>query len=117
MKEKETIGQRIRKIRKIKGLSQSDLSKFMGIVPQHVGKMERGETNLNHKHISKLVEKLGVSAEWLLLEKGEMFLPEQTTDAQKILEENKRLHEIILKLNERSLGLEEKEKKIPALSR
>ena len=62
-----TIGERIRKIRKEKGLTQLCVALRMGMVsPDNVGAWERGLHIPSPKSINKVAKALGVSVAYLL---------------------------------------------------
>ena len=60
------IGQRIRKIRKARGLSQEELSERIGISTTHMSHIETGNTKLSLPVFVALAETLEVRAEDLL---------------------------------------------------
>ena len=63
----ETIGQRIRRIRIAKGLTQDDLAKLMGYFNRStINKIESGAHNIDHKKILKFAYMLKVPAGYLL---------------------------------------------------
>lgn len=63
---KSKIGERIRKIRSVKGLKQADVADEIGITPGAFAKIERGETDPN-------TERLGSIAKALKISIGELF--------------------------------------------
>lgn len=66
----ETIGQRIRRIRIAKGLTQDDLAKLMGYSNiSTINKIESGDHNIDHDKILKFVYMLKVPAGYLLIGK------------------------------------------------
>ena len=70
--ETETIGQRLARIRRERGLTQVELAEKLGVAQPVVSDYERGELRLHGELIIKLTGILGVSAEELLgLEKIE----------------------------------------------
>ena len=63
----ETIGQRIRRIRIAKGLTQDDLAKLMGYSNRStINKIESGAHNIDHEKILKFAYMLKVPAGYLL---------------------------------------------------
>ena len=63
----ETIGQRIRRIRIAKGLTQDDLAKLMGYSNRStINKIESGAHNIDHEKILKFAYILKVPAGYLL---------------------------------------------------
>ena len=70
-KDEETIGQRLARIRRERGMTQVELAEQLGVAQPVVSDYERGELRLHGELIVKLTRLLGVSAEELLgLEKG-----------------------------------------------
>lgn len=63
----ETIGKRIKAFRKKLNITQTELSKLVGVSPQVVSNWERDYTSPNHEYISKLTNVLGVSADYILV--------------------------------------------------
>ncbi|MDH6372632.1 transcriptional regulator with XRE-family HTH domain [Paenibacillus sp. PastF-3] len=57
------VGDRIRWLRKNKGLSQEQLAELSGLHTNYVGQVERGEKNLTIETLQKVVGGLGVSLE------------------------------------------------------
>ncbi|AIQ38562.1 XRE family transcriptional regulator [Paenibacillus sp. FSL R5-0345] len=57
------VGERIRRLRKDKGLSQEQLAELSGLHTNYVGQVERGEKNLTIETLQKVVVGLGVSLE------------------------------------------------------
>lgn len=63
---KETIGERIAKIRKEKGFTQSELAKKIGITRSHVSKYEIGWTRLYDEMLIRFAIALDVSLDYLV---------------------------------------------------
>lgn len=60
------IGQRIRKIRKLKGMSQENLAERVDISVTHMSHIETGNTKLSLEVFAALAEALGARADELL---------------------------------------------------
>ena len=71
----DTVGQRIRRARKARNMSQMELAKRVGTVYQRVSGWERGEVAPGMASLKRLAEALGVSLDWLIAGKGPMFGP------------------------------------------
>jgi len=54
------LGQRIRELRKKKGLTQEELGEKSGISYKYLGSIERGLENPSFRHLSRLAKSLGV---------------------------------------------------------
>ena len=57
------IGEKIRMIREIKGISQEAVATHLDITPQAYGKIEREETKLDFKRIEEIAKYLQVTVE------------------------------------------------------
>jgi len=62
----ETIGQRLARLRRERGLTQVDLAQRLGVAQPVVSDYERGELRLHGELIIKLSDILGVSSEEIL---------------------------------------------------
>ena len=60
------FGNRVRELRKRKGLSQEGLALESGLDRSYVGGVERGERNISLENIEKLAKALGVTAAALM---------------------------------------------------
>ena len=58
--ESARIGEKIRKIRELKGLKQSNLAEKLGLTMNGYGKIERGETTLTLERLEQISEALGM---------------------------------------------------------
>jgi transcriptional regulator with XRE-family HTH domain len=64
--ELKKFGEQVRKLRKVRDLSQEDLAELAGLHPNYIGGIERGERNLALLNILRLAKALGVSPSELL---------------------------------------------------
>jgi transcriptional regulator with XRE-family HTH domain len=64
------FGERVRELRKQKGLSQEALALVCELDRTYIGGVERGERNISLLNIYKIADALGVSAKALLEEKA-----------------------------------------------
>jgi len=64
--QEETLGQRLARLRRERGLTQIELAEQLGVTQPIVSDYERGELRLHGQLIVKLTEILNVSAEELL---------------------------------------------------
>jgi len=70
------LGPRLRAIRKLRKLSQTDLAQRSGLTPAAVSQLESGERSPAFKTLSKLAEALETSVGYLLGEQGAELPPE-----------------------------------------
>jgi transcriptional regulator with XRE-family HTH domain len=64
MSGSETIGERLRRVRQERGLTQRDLI-APGVSAQYISKIERGQRNASVKALRKIAPKLGITAQYL----------------------------------------------------
>ena len=60
------IGERIRQVRKEKGISQAELAEMVHISTPYLSDIEHGKKNYSVSILIALIESLQVSADWLL---------------------------------------------------
>ena len=70
------LGERVKRARQDRGLSQSDLAEILGISDAYVSKIELGKNAMTVTVLAKLSGALGVSTDWLIRN--------QTREAQQI---------------------------------
>lgn len=61
----DTIASRITALRKLRGLSQSELARSLGVSAQSVQQWESGRTEPKPKRVKEIADSLGVSTYWL----------------------------------------------------
>lgn len=88
------VGNRIREIRKAKGLSQEALAERSGYQTSYIGGVERGERNISLVNLAKIADSLAIHV-------GELF--NFDVDVLEI-GHSLALNEIILMLNQRKDG-------------
>lgn len=64
------IGNRIRSIRKSKGLTGSDLGKLLNLSQQHISRIENGSVKLNIEQLQRITDVLVVPLYNILLDVG-----------------------------------------------
>jgi transcriptional regulator with XRE-family HTH domain len=69
-KNHRKIGERIREIRKEKGLTQIEFSKILGITQDKLSKYETGKVGVPIEIILKISDEFKISLDWLLKGKG-----------------------------------------------
>ncbi|OMF02793.1 helix-turn-helix transcriptional regulator [Paenibacillus sp. FSL H7-0942] len=57
---RNSVGERIRAIRKAKGLTQQQLAELSGLDDAYIGSVERGERNFSIDTLEKIVHALGM---------------------------------------------------------
>ena len=63
--ESARIGEKIRKIRELKGLKQSNLAEKLGLTMNGYGKIERGETTITLERLEQISEQQSYFEIWL----------------------------------------------------
>lgn len=71
--DKQTLGEKIRRCRKAKGLSQQRLAEELGIQYQSVQDWERGKTRPSLDKVVRLCEIFDVTSTWLLHPGGKEY--------------------------------------------
>lgn len=61
-----TIGERIKEVRKAKGLKQKELAEQIGVHPVNISQFERGKRNPKLENINKIASALGILTSELL---------------------------------------------------
>ena len=61
-----TLGERIRKRRKVMKLTQQELGKALGLTSQHISAIEQDKRTPSLTSLVKMAEELGVSVDYLL---------------------------------------------------
>ena len=62
----QNVGERLKKMRQERNLSQSQVGKMLGISGQYVGMIEKGINSISVKLIVKICDATGVSADYIL---------------------------------------------------
>ena len=62
----KALGERIRKLRQAKGLSQAAFAEMCGIGPRYIARIEQGESNLPFSVLTKIAKNLKVTVFSLL---------------------------------------------------
>lgn len=73
----ETLGNRLKELRRIKNLTQKDLADFMKTSPAYLGYLENDKKSPGTELLTNLKINLGVSIDWLLTGRGEPFITDQ----------------------------------------
>lgn len=73
--ENLTMNQRLRSIRRAKGLTLEELAEMTGTQGSYLGRIERGERGLSPKMAQRLAPALGVDAEFLLMGHRRVLMP------------------------------------------
>ena len=60
------IGNRIRKVRLERNMTQDDLAEALGMSPSFVSNLELGKQSMNVRTLNTIVQRLNVSADWLI---------------------------------------------------
>ena len=74
------VGARLKIIRKALGLSQKDFAASLDISASYLSELESGKTKPGFKFTVLIFEKFNVNPAWLMVEKEDMFLTEESED-------------------------------------
>ncbi|RAV17821.1 transcriptional regulator [Paenibacillus contaminans] len=91
------LGNRIRQLRKEKGLTQAELGEKMQISQGYIGEIERGLVNVSMETLDKIVKALGITL-YELFDFRDIDIDEQHLEKETIIEVHKKM------LLERSLS-------------
>ena len=75
-KEVMNENEKIKAIRKTLNITQQEMADSIGVSEQYLSKVENGLTELSKEKITKLCNYYGISVDWLLSDKGGMFVRE-----------------------------------------
>lgn len=100
------MNQRIKQLRTVLGLTQSEFANRISVTNASVSLIERGERNPSSQTIQLICQQFNVNREWLLTGKGNMLL--EYTDRLQIVDaaldgEDERLKDVICGLS-RTIG-------------
>lgn len=84
-----TLGERIKKVRKEKDLTQREFGRLIGIKPNSISLIESGDRNASEQVVLSICREFNVSEEWLRTEEGEMFIPEPCDALETFIRERK----------------------------
>ncbi|WP_348623984.1 helix-turn-helix transcriptional regulator [Paenibacillus peoriae] len=99
-KLRNSVGERIRTIRKAKGLTQQQLAELSGLDDAYIGSVERGERNFSIDTLEKVLTSLNVSISELMFSKEHMTTDE--TIRQEAVDE---FVALTSRLNEEQIGI------------
>lgn len=74
----ETFGSRLKLARTLKGLSQQELGNIVGLTKQSISRVENDKIFVSKEILCNLIINLHININFLLVGKGEMFIPEST---------------------------------------
>lgn len=77
----ESVGNRIRELRKAKGWTQEQLAEAAGLHYSYIGGVERGDRNISLETLEKIINGLQVTAE-------EIFKFKEDSDYKRALDEH-----------------------------
>ena len=77
-----TLGEKIKKLRKEKNISQTELAEIIGVHQSHIGRYERNESIPTAHIIKKMADVLKVSADYLLSEEEQEITTSLTSDKE-----------------------------------
>ena len=69
-----TENERVREIRKVKGLTMRQFGEKIGVVGSTISDIENGRRNLNRQNLLAICREFRVNEDWLRTRAGEMFV-------------------------------------------
>lgn len=105
-----TINERIKKIRSELNLTMDRFGEKIGLKKSAISHMESGKSNPSNQTINLVCKEFNVNKEWLLYEKGEMFLQVNNSILDE-LKKNYNLTTVDIEILEIFLDLDESDKK------
>lgn len=75
-----TISDKLTKIKVIAGLNQVEFAKKIGVAQSYLSDLERGKREITVKVLNSLIYEFNISSDWLLANKGEMFIKDESAD-------------------------------------
>lgn len=89
--------ERLRKVRKELGLSQSEFASSIGVEQAYLSHLENGKVGIGSKILFSLIEKYNISSDWIFTGEGSMFkqnnsriVAKAIMDIEKVIENLKR---------------------------
>lgn len=79
-----TINDRLKKIRKEKGLTLKQFGKAIGITDASVSQMETGKSGLSNQTIHSICREFDINEDWLRTGKGEMFTKTPSSEVDEL---------------------------------
>ncbi len=101
------LGEKIRSIRELKGLSQEYMAEALGISVSAYGKLERNQTELHFSRLEKIIEVLEIPLEKLLsFDEKCFFLSNNSNDSSTLNTSN--IQGVVYQSNEKEIELYER---------
>ena len=69
-----TENERVREIRKVKGLTMRQFGEKIGVVGSTISDIENGRRSLNRQNLPAICREFNVNKDWLLTGEGSMFV-------------------------------------------
>lgn len=82
-----TLGERIKKVRKDKDLTQQEFCKQIGLKRNSISLVESGKRNISDQAIKSICREFHVNEEWLRTGNGDMFIPAANTTLEQLIQE------------------------------
>ena len=98
----DNLGETIKKLRKLKKLSQQELAKLANVSDATISKLENNSGNITMESIQKIIKALGLTFEEVIeIAKNKNMLPDTTSTPNLIITEN---HNNIGQVGEKKIG-------------
>ena len=80
------LGKKINEVRKLRGYTQEELAEMVGLSPNFIGYLERGEQTPSIKTLEKIATALGVTIRWFFYSmENHRYKPAKLTEKEKTI--------------------------------
>lgn len=91
----ETVGDRVRKVRKAHALTQKEFGDSLSIANSSVCLLEKNKLGRTTRTLNAICKEYGVSMEWLLTGEGEMYADNDLVIEPSLAYELKKIHSLL----------------------
>lgn len=75
-----TFGKRLKQARQLKGLSQEDFGKILGLTKQSISRVENDKIFVSKEILCNMIVNFNLNVNYLLTGKGQMFIADVDTN-------------------------------------
>lgn len=113
----EQLGEKLRILRSIKGLSQENIAQMLGISLTAYAKIEQGKTDINYSRLVQIAEKLEIPLKSLVsLGEGNIYVMNDLNNVNSVVLGNKDA-ELEAKIRENMILIESLQKEVAYLKK